>query len=138
MDNTLKVTAEEVAEYEISKAFSDRHNIEPYGLQDKARPGLDSDTRNLHFLCTVLLTVKQAAELLEKYVGRCNMFDPVALFHLPRNGMVRVGREYSACIYVTVPQLIHKTIADKLKADEFDLHQSIGLHCHHVYRFWWD
>jgi len=117
------------AEHEIEVAFCD--------LKDKPPNDWES-MRRLHFLSTVLLTIREANQLLAKYHGECNGFDPVCLFCLPRICRIRIGREYSLVIYVETQDFIGEEIARKMKADEFSLHQSVGIGGRTVYRFWWD
>jgi len=119
------------AEYEIGITFCD--------LTEKRPPNWETK-RRLFFLSTVLLTPREARELLDKYHGECEDFDPACLVHLPRTCMVRIGREYSLVLYIETQGILpdFEALALKMKANEFSLHQSVGIGCRTIYRLWWD
>lgn len=94
--------------------------------------------RRLHFLSTIVLNRDRAETLLRKYYPALEDFDPSCIKLLPDDSLVRIGREYSLVLYVesSTDPADMETIAHKMKANEFSLHQTIGER--NVYRIWWD
>lgn len=123
--------AAELGGYEISRAFSDCHGTEKEQTEGMKR-------RNLDFRSSYLLTREQAVKVMSKYCKSYNEFRPDLLEHLPFGCLVRIAREGSAAVYVETETglPIMQVAAEKMLADEFDLHQTIGDR--KVYRFWWD
>ena len=92
----------------------------------------NEETRNLNFLSTVELTVKEAIAVLKKHVPSYNEFTPKLLAKLPHDSLVRIGRAGSPVIYVTS----QFQPSQDTKADELDLHCWQGDK--QVWRLWWD
>jgi len=125
----LKEGGREFGEYRIRRAFADCH-----GTDKEQNEGMER--RNLDFLSSYLLTREQAIKVMGKYCKSYNWFAPDLLKFLPDGCLVRIARESSPAIYVETDQEIPKETTEKMLADEFALHQTIGER--KVYRFWWD
>lgn len=112
------------------RAFADCHGKDEFERTQHIR--------NLDFRSSYLHTKKQAIALMRQYCPHYNNFKPDLLIHLPDDCLIRIAREGSPAVYVETESILTKEMADVMKADEFDLHQTIPGGERKVYRFWWD
>ena len=111
----------QIAEREVSRAYSENRN-----------------ERNLNFLSSVTLPIKDAQKVLTKFVPSYNEFKPSLLSKLPKGSIVRIGREYSPVIYVATNQTPD---GKAMLANECDLHDcETDYHGNNtqIWRLWWD
>lgn|GEM_PF-4480427 len=130
-------TPEDKLEYQISEAFVDCYKErEDYTIYDE---------RNLRFLATRTCDKIKAASLLKKYVGRSYFDDNefVRIEQLPGDLIVRIGREGSPVLYITVEDKENDLFcaeAENIGIQEFDCHEIIQFagKTFITYRLWYD
>jgi len=112
--------------------------------------GLSKESRQLDFLASKTLTIKEAEEIMSLAVeGGYNYFKPELISILPQDSKIWLAREGSVCLYLDMP-LDEQTQKD-LFCDEYDqitkdvlkyqpnmsdmsdMSDMIGM-----YRIWWD
>lgn len=125
--------AGDVATREMRRAYAD---------QDDSKTLEEAESiRQLQFLSTVTLSPAHARQIASQTIGPCyNDFTPAVLMSLDPESRVRLARESSVCVYVTLPcgKTIRESFAKQMmRAKEFSLHQ-IEPDGSNTYRIWWD
>lgn len=106
--------------------------------------GLSKESRQLDFLASRPVTVKEAEEIMLLAVeGGYNAFKPELISLLPQDSKIWLAREGSVCLYLDMP--IDEQTQIDLQCDEYDqvtkdvlryqpnMGDMIGM-----YRIWWD
>lgn len=106
--------------------------------------GLSKESRQLDFLASRPVTVKEAEEIMSLAVeGGYNFFKPELISILPQDSKIWLAREGSVCLYLDVP--VDEQAQKDLSCDEYDqitkdvlkyqpnMSDMIGM-----YRIWWD
>ena len=100
----------------------------------------NEDTRQLQFKASAPVTIEEAVKIMAKAldcdedVEGYNNFKPNLLRHLPAGSKVTLAREWSVCVYVTLPKGVafEDINTSPLNADECDNPEK------GIVRVWWD
>jgi len=115
----------DIVSQEVQRAYADDNYI----AQDKSLSWAIA-TRQLMFRASKALSVKQAIQVLQRFVSNSNDFAVAALELLPKTAKVTLAREYSVCLYISGVTLTQE-IAKKMQVNEFSEENG-------EYRLWWD